>query len=160
MNALTIIAILIVGGLFTIIAVLGVKNHGPWGSTWTFFLVLCLSLTATTLWIPPAAPVWLGIPWIDLLFSGLLLSLILVATATDDEPSSGISSAASKGDGPPLPSHANKTKTRTSAEHFIEYNPYMTTGMRGRQHKSLINTGGLFWTVLLILCALIIAGVI
>jgi len=77
------IAVLLISLLFTIVFVVGLKSRGPWGSGWTFFTIVCLWLAAVSLWIPPAGPVWLGAPWIDLFVTGLLVSFVLSATSID-----------------------------------------------------------------------------
>ena len=79
MNLVTIIAVLLISLLFTVGFVTGLKSRGPWASGWSFFSIVCLSLTAVSLWIPPAGPLWMGAPWVDLIATGLLVSFVLSA---------------------------------------------------------------------------------
>lgn len=88
MNFITIIAVLLISLLFTLVFVVGLKCRGPWRSGWAFFAIICLWLVAVSLWIPPAGPVWAGVPWIDLVLTGLLVSFIMSATPTDASSSS------------------------------------------------------------------------
>src|SRR6188768_4305205 len=81
MNLITIIAVLLISLLFTLVFAVGLKSRGPWGSGWSFFSIVCLWLTAVSLWIPPAGPLWFGAPWIDLFVTGLLTSFVLSATS-------------------------------------------------------------------------------
>ena len=159
MNLITIIAVLLTSLLFTIVFVAVLKCRGPWGSGWTFFTIVCLWLAAVSLWIPPAAPVWFGAPWIDLMLTGLLVSFVLSATSIDPSDASGVF----------------ETDSGRAAEE--ETNPTGSLGTTGEvqqkpgeasndsihlrempaQHITL-RSGGVFWMLLLCLCALIIIG--
>ena len=57
--------------------------RGPWGSFWTFFLVLLLTVWAASLWVDPVGPVFWGVAWIPLFFVGLLFALLLAAIPSD-----------------------------------------------------------------------------
>lgn len=83
MNAATIISIVVISFLFTLLFVVKLKSKGPWGSGWTFFTIVILWLTAVSLWIPPAGPVWLGVAFLDLLLTALLISFVLSATSIE-----------------------------------------------------------------------------
>lgn len=62
---------------------LGVR--GPWGTFWTFLLVLLFVIWAASLWVTPVGPVYWGIAWIPLLFVGLVFALLLAAIPTSRE---------------------------------------------------------------------------
>lgn len=74
-----IIAIIIITLLFGSIFYYGFKRSGPWGSFWTFILVLFLIITLATIWIEPIGPVWYGAAWIDIFIIGLIFALILAS---------------------------------------------------------------------------------
>ena len=52
---------------------------GPWDSLWTLFLVLFLAMLATSLYMDPVGPVFLGIVWLPLVLPGVLFALLLLA---------------------------------------------------------------------------------
>lgn len=75
-----IIAIIVVALLITAVFSYGFRSRGPWGTFWTFFLVLLLGIWLVAIWIQPIGPVWYRIAWVDLLFVGLLFALLLAAS--------------------------------------------------------------------------------
>lgn len=79
MTILEILAILalalLLGGIFS----LGFRRSGPWGSFWTFFLVIALTMLAVDAWNEPWGPVYYGIAWLDFLIVGFVIALILAA---------------------------------------------------------------------------------
>jgi hypothetical protein len=75
--ALAIIAAVLVGLLFYYVF----KVSGPWGSLWTFLLILILVGLAAELWIPPMGPVFYDFAWIPTLFVIILFALILAAAS-------------------------------------------------------------------------------
>jgi hypothetical protein len=73
-----------ISALFTF----GLRVRGPWGSFWTFFIVLFLIVWAADVWITPIGPFWAGIYWFPPLAVGLLIALLLAAstpTASNQE---------------------------------------------------------------------------
>ncbi len=60
----------------------GFKTKGPWGSFWTFFLILFLTIWAAEFWVTPIGPAW-GYwdetAWLPLVMIGVLMALILAA---------------------------------------------------------------------------------
>lgn len=74
-----IVAIIIIALLVTAIFGYGFRSRGPWGTFWSFFLVLILGMWLVAIWIDPIGPVYYGIALIDFLFVGLLLALLLAA---------------------------------------------------------------------------------
>ncbi len=57
------------------------KNTGPWGSFWTFLLILILAGFAAEVWIPPFGPIFRDIAWMPLIFVILLFAILLAAAA-------------------------------------------------------------------------------
>ena len=78
LEILVIIALtLILGSIFFY----ALNRRGPWGSFWTFLLILFLGIVLTEAWISPIGPTWYGTAWIDLLFIGLFFALLLGAAS-------------------------------------------------------------------------------
>ncbi|MFW6226518.1 MAG: hypothetical protein ACOC31_00285 [Bacteroidota bacterium] len=57
----------------------GFRSRGPWGSFWTFFLILFLAIWAADVWIAPTGPYWGDIYWFPPLAVGLHIALLLAA---------------------------------------------------------------------------------
>ncbi|MFO8129526.1 MAG: hypothetical protein R6T99_06455 [Bacteroidales bacterium] len=77
----SIIAALLVGVLFYYIF----RYSGPWGSFWTFLLVLVLAGLAAAAWIEPIGPAAWNVAWLPILFVILLFALFLAAATTPDD---------------------------------------------------------------------------
>lgn len=77
-----LIASLIVAIVFTVIVV-ALGRRGPWGSAWTFFLVVFLSLWIVSIYMKALGPVYFGVAWLPLLIAGTLLALLLAAAIPD-----------------------------------------------------------------------------
>lgn len=78
---LEIITILLIAVILAAIFFYGFRRTGPWGSFWSFLLVLILGMLLFTVWTEPYGPVYWGIGWIDLLIIGLLFALLLAAAS-------------------------------------------------------------------------------
>ena len=160
MNLITIIAVLLTSLLFTIVFVAVLKCRGPWGSGWTFFTIVCLWLAAVSLWVPPAAPVWFGAPWIDLMLTGLLISFVLSATSIDPSTASGVFETDA---GSVTEEQTNLTGSVGAAGEVHQKTGEASNDSihlketQGHPHITL-RSGGVFWMLLLCLCALIIIG--
>lgn len=79
-----IVIALLIAGIFYY----GFKSRGPWGSFWTFTLVIVFGVLIAAVWARPIGPIWWGIAWFPLFFFGLLFALLLAAatpTATRTE---------------------------------------------------------------------------
>lgn len=72
-----IIIALFIGSIFYF----GFKKTGPWGSLWSFLLIIFLGVLLTSAWAAPIGPVWWGAAWVDLLFFGLVFALLLAAAS-------------------------------------------------------------------------------
>jgi hypothetical protein len=72
----TLMAI-IIGSLFYHVF----KYSGPWGSFWTFILVLILAGLASATWVRPIGPTYWNISWIPVIFVIVLFALLLAAAS-------------------------------------------------------------------------------
>jgi hypothetical protein len=70
----TILLAFLVGGLFYYVF----KYTGPWGSFWTFVIILVLAGIAASAWLP-AGPVFYNLPWLPILFVVLMVALLIAA---------------------------------------------------------------------------------
>lgn len=74
-----VLAAILIAILISAIFYYGFSSRGPWGTFWTFFLVLLLIIWAASLWVRPVGPVYWGVAWVPLLFIGLIFALLLAA---------------------------------------------------------------------------------
>lgn len=164
MNLITVIAVLAVSLLLTLVFVVGFKSRGPWGSGWTFFTIVCLWLAAVSLWIPPAAPVWFGAPWIDLLLTGLLISFVLSATSSDATSSRWQKGHFSQSDLKQVSdTDQQHDRRKVTSVRSISNGPPIHEATTSRSPAAEVpsqtfRVGSFFWMLLLCLCALIIIG--
>ena len=66
---------LVVGSFFYYVF----KYTGPWGSFWTFILVLIMAGVAASVWVEPFGPMIYNVAWMPVLFVILLFALLLAA---------------------------------------------------------------------------------
>jgi hypothetical protein len=66
---------IVIGSLFFFVF----KTVGPWGSFWTFILILILVGLAAATWVRPFGPIYWNISWVPVLFVIVLFSLFLAA---------------------------------------------------------------------------------
>lgn len=71
------IGALFIGALFYFVF----KSSGPWGSFWSFFLLLILVGIAANAWVTPVGPYYMGVTWAPVMFV-ILLFAFLIAAAT------------------------------------------------------------------------------
>lgn len=71
----TVLGAIIIGLIF----IYAFNVRGPWGSFWSFMLVLILAGLLAELWIEPIGPVYYDFGWFSTLFVILLFALILAA---------------------------------------------------------------------------------
>ena len=81
MNALSLIYLIGITLLITLAFTYIFRNKGPWGSFWTFFLVILLAVLAADLWIEPMGPYYRDVYWLPPLVIGVLFALILAAAS-------------------------------------------------------------------------------
>ncbi len=67
--------------IITLFFSLFLRQKGPWGSFWAFFIIVLLAVFAADFWIGPTGPYFYeGIYWVPPLAVGLLIALLLAAT--------------------------------------------------------------------------------
>jgi hypothetical protein len=65
--------------ILTVVAVFFLGKRGPWGSIWTFFLVLFLTLCTVSIYVAPIGPVYWGVAWIPITIAGIIATILLIA---------------------------------------------------------------------------------
>ncbi len=55
------------------------KTSGPWGTLWSFLLILILAGIAASGWLEPTGPVYRDVAWVPVLFVVFIFALILAA---------------------------------------------------------------------------------
>jgi hypothetical protein len=65
--------------MLTIVSVFFLGRRGPWGSIWTFFLVLFLALCIVSIYVAPIGPVYWGVAWIPITIAGIIIAVLLIA---------------------------------------------------------------------------------
>jgi hypothetical protein len=73
----TVLLALLVGSFFYYVF----KYTGPWGSFWTFILVLIFAGFAASVWIEPFGPPLYNVAWAPILIVILLFALFLAAAS-------------------------------------------------------------------------------
>ena len=79
---LTILAAVIIGTVFYYIF----RSTGPWGTFWSFLLILILAGLAAEAWIRPVGPVVWDVAWVPTLFVIIIFALLLAAASPAREP--------------------------------------------------------------------------
>lgn len=74
-----LLAGILIAALITAIFYYGFNVKGPWGSFWTFFILLFFMVWAASVWVRPTGPEFWGVAWFPLIFIGLLFALLLAA---------------------------------------------------------------------------------
>lgn len=80
-----IVGAIVVAIILTLLFFYGLSARGPWGSLWSFFLVILLTVWAASFWVEPVGPAYGGIAWVPLFFIGLIFALLLAAIPTTDQ---------------------------------------------------------------------------
>ncbi|MFW6275129.1 MAG: hypothetical protein ACOC2M_00685 [bacterium] len=70
---------LLAGVLIGLIFYYALKLTGPWGTFWSFLVIVTLAGLAADVWLTPAGPVAWGKAWIPTLFVMLIFALLLAA---------------------------------------------------------------------------------
>ncbi|MGK7397428.1 MAG: hypothetical protein ACNS62_22820 [Candidatus Cyclobacteriaceae bacterium M3_2C_046] len=86
MTFLEFLGILIIAVIIGLIFSFIFSIRGPWGSFWTFFIIILLGVWAADLWLTPVGPVLWNVAWIPLFFVGVVLALLLAASDTRAAP--------------------------------------------------------------------------
>lgn len=79
MSFVGIIYVLLLATILTLVFNYGFGVRGPWGSMWSFFLILFFSILAAYLWLRPMGPSWRDIYYYPPLGVGVLVALVLAA---------------------------------------------------------------------------------
>jgi hypothetical protein len=77
-----IIGAIIVAVIISSIFYFAADARGPWGSFWTFFVIVLLAVWAASLWIVPFGYIYWEIAWIPLFFIGLVIAFLLAALSS------------------------------------------------------------------------------
>lgn len=70
-----ILIALLVGSLFYY----GFRRRGPWGTFWSFILIIFLGVLLFDVYADPVGPIYYGIAWFDLIVIGILFAFLLGA---------------------------------------------------------------------------------
>ncbi len=81
MDALSLLYLIGISLLITLAFTYLFRVRGPWGTFWTFFLVILLAVLAADIWIEPMGPYYRDVYWLPPLIVGILLALILAAAS-------------------------------------------------------------------------------
>jgi hypothetical protein len=65
--------------ILAVVSVFFLGKKGPWGSMWTFFLVLFLALSTVSIYAAPIGPVYWGVAWIPITIAGIIITILLIA---------------------------------------------------------------------------------
>ena len=78
--------------ILTVTSVFFLGKRGPWGSIWTFFLVLFLTLWTVSIYAAPIGPLYWGVAWIPITIAGLIITALLISAMphTHDAPDKDI----------------------------------------------------------------------
>ena len=138
------IAIILLSLMLTFIFVFGLKSKGPWGSAWSFFTIMILSLSTVSLWVPPAGPLWFGAAWIDLLITGLLVSFFMSAlTPVKYHKPSGA-----------------KNEVFSDGELYHTLDHHTHEEIANTDDRDIVKLGRAFWMLLAVLFVLTVSGAI
>jgi peptidoglycan/LPS O-acetylase OafA/YrhL len=74
---LTIIGAIFIGLLFYYLF----RVTGPWGSLWTFLLILILAGLASAAWVTPFGPIYNDVAWIPILLVLIFFAILLAAAS-------------------------------------------------------------------------------
>jgi hypothetical protein len=76
--------------ILTVVSVFFLGKRGPWGSIWTFFLVLFLTLSTVAIYVAPIGPVYWGIAWIPITIAGVIITVLLIAAMPHPDNKRGL----------------------------------------------------------------------
>jgi hypothetical protein len=74
-----LVAAALVSLILSVVSVFFLGRKGPWGSIWTFFLMLFLALGTVSIYITPIGPVYWGVAWIPITIAGILITILFIA---------------------------------------------------------------------------------
>jgi hypothetical protein len=76
--------------VLSVTAVFFLGKKGPWGSLWTFFLILFLAIWTVSIYMAPIGPMYWGIAWVPLTIAGLILTTLLIAAMPHETSSTDV----------------------------------------------------------------------
>lgn len=138
MSTTSIIAVILIALVIAAIFYYGFKSRGPWGSFWTFVVVIAFGVLLAAVWARPVGPVWWGIAWFPLIFVGLLFALLLAAAT------------------PP----ARGTDYPTRRTGYVEEDPRLNEPVDEGGAEDVAAVGILFWTMLTLFLVIVVLGII
>ena len=77
-----ILAAILIALIVSLFFVYALNARGPWGSLWSFFLLVVLIVWAASLWISPFGPVYWGVSWGPLVFVAIVFAALLASVPT------------------------------------------------------------------------------
>ena len=132
----TLLAVIVISILISSAFYYALNARGPWGSFWTFFLILLLVVWASSLWIRPIGPAFYGVSWVPLFFAGLVIAILLAAIP------------------PASPHHKHRSPNKKE-----ETDSRPEDGKKGRDlNRTLAMVSGFFWILIIFLMIVIIFG--
>lgn len=145
MTTTGIIGVILIALVIAAVFYYGFNSRGPWGSFWTFVIVIGFGVLIAALWARPVGPVWWGIAWFPLLIVGILFALLLAAAT------------------PPARRTGNpKDPTRRTG--YVEEDPRLnepiTEPIEGESAEDAAAVGLLFWIMLILFFIIVVLGVI
>lgn len=78
-TAIEIAAVVLIALLVGSLVFYGLRRRGPWGSFWSFILIIFLGVLLFSIYADPVGPIHYGIAWFDLIVIGLLFAFLLGA---------------------------------------------------------------------------------
>ncbi|MFW5820179.1 MAG: hypothetical protein ACOCWA_02740 [Bacteroidota bacterium] len=90
MNALAFFYLISLAVVITLFFTYVLRIKGPWGSFWTFFLIVLLAVFAGEAWIQPMGPYYRDVYWLPPLTLGLIIALFLASTTPSPKTRSRI----------------------------------------------------------------------
>lgn len=86
MSFISFVFAVVIALIFTAIFFYGFRNRGPWGTFWSFFLIMFLVVWSAAIWFTDIGPVWMDVAWAPIFFTGLILAIILASATPPDRP--------------------------------------------------------------------------
>lgn len=90
MNALGFFYLISLAVVITLFFTHVLRIKGPWGSFWTFFLIILLAVFAGEAWVEPMGPYYKDVYWLPPLAVGLIIALLLASTTPSPKTRSRI----------------------------------------------------------------------
>jgi hypothetical protein len=117
--------------ILTAVSVFFLRRRGPWGSIWTFFLVLFLALCTVSIYLAPIGPVYWGIAWFPMMVAGIIITILLIAAM-------------------PHPTERPDTAIGDQVD---------TTGADIKSHFPVTPVGRFFWALIILFVIAIVVGI-